>query len=672
MLSDTLLQLDPGLVPFADKINNRISLYQQRLDSINAQYGSIVDFANLHTILGLHKSESEWILREYAPNAVTIYLIGDFCDWKEIDTYKLAKGKDDIWEIRLPLAQLPHSSLFKLKVYWTDGGGERLPAYIKRVIQDDTTKIFSAQVWNPDTPTTVKPLILENATIPLLIYECHIGMGTAEEKVGSFNEFRRNILPRIHALGYNAIQIMALQEHPYYGSFGYHVSSYFALSSRFGTPEDFKQLVTDAHQMGIRVVMDIVHSHAVKNENEGIGNIDGNPSLYFYNDHRREHPAWDSLCFDYSKELVQRFLLSNCRFWIDEYGIDGFRFDGVTSMIYTDHGLNKAFTCYSDYFDGGLDNHAQVYLTLANNLIHHLNPLAITIAEEMSGLPALATNITNGGLGFDYRMAMGIPDYWIKLIKEIPDDQWNIGELYHELTNHRPEEKTISYAESHDQALVGDQTIIFRLISQDMYWFMGIDDKNIIVDRGIALHKIIRLLSASTQNGGYLNFMGNEFGHPEWIDFPRAGNNWSYSHARRLWQLVDNTELKYQFLNKFDQSMIQLLANNNSVQHTITAATCNDIGKVITFQRNDLLFVFNLNPEESYPDYGIIVPAGKYKIILNSDASDHGGFNRIDDNMTYYSRPEAPLSPQHSLHLYLPARTALVLKKTKTKSIHDL
>jgi 1,4-alpha-glucan branching enzyme len=378
-------------------------------------------------------------------------------------------------------------------------------------------------VWNPGKEYLWIHHSPETAERTPLIYEAHVGMATEEPRTGSYNEFRQNILPRIRKAGYNTIQLMAVQEHPYYGSFGYHVSNFFAVSSRFGTPEELKALVDEAHGMGISVIMDIVHSHAVKNVLEGLGMFDGSPFQYFHAGPRREHVAWDSLCFNYGRNEVLHFLLSNCKFWLEEYHFDGFRFDGVTSMLYYDHGLSRDFTEYSMYYDGGQDEDAIVYITLSNKLIKSVKPAAITIAEEMSGMPGIATPLKNGGIGFDYRMAMGIPDYWIKIIKELPDEKWDVSAIFHELTQKRQDEKTISYAESHDQALVGDQTIIFRLIEKDMYFHMDKNSQSLIVDRGIALHKIIRMATASTAGGGYLNFMGNEFGHPEWIDFPREG-----------------------------------------------------------------------------------------------------------------------------------------------------
>ena len=500
----------------------------------------------------------------------------------------------------------------------------------------------------------------------MLIYECHIGMSQDAEKVGTYTEFKDNVLPRIVKDGYNCIQIMAIQEHPYYGSFGYHVSSFFAPSSRFGTPEELKALIDAAHAKGVAVIMDIVHSHAVKNEVEGLGNLAGDPNQYFYPGERHEHPAWDSLCFDYGKDDVIHFLLSNCKYWLQEFHFDGFRFDGVTSMLYYSHGLGEAFGGYGDYFNGHEDDNAICYLTLANKLIHEVNPKAITIAEEVSGMPGLAAKFEDGGYGFDYRMAMNIPDFWIKIIKEQKDEDWKPSSIFWEVKNRRADEKTISYCESHDQALVGDKTIIFRLIDADMYWHFKKGDENDMAFRGIALHKMIRLATASTINGGYLNFMGNEFGHPEWIDFPREGNGWSYKYARRQWNLVDNKELDYHYLGDFDCEMLKVIKDErNFIRTAIQEVWHNDGDQVLAYMRGDLLFVFNFSPTKSFTDYGFLVPVGSYNIVLDTDNKAFGGNGFNDDALTHFTNYDPLYVNEHKewLKLYLPARTALVLKK---------
>ena len=666
-----IVKKDAWLEPFSEIIEGRHNRVLDKIEDLTGGKTTLSEFASGYLYFGLHKTKNGgWVLREWAPNAKEIYIIGDFSEWNELEKYRLKNIGNGVWEIKLKKDDLHHLDIYKLSVHWDGGKGERIPAWATRVVQDEKTYIFSAQVWAPEAPYKFSKKKFTPKSDNLLIYECHIGMAQEKEEVGTYNEFREKVLPRVAELGYNAIQIMAIQEHPYYGSFGYHVSSFFAASSRFGTPDELKQLIDEAHKMGIAVIMDIVHSHAVKNEMEGLGRYDGSYNQFFYEGDRREHPAWDSLCFDYGKNEVIHFLLSNCKYWMEEYKFDGFRFDGVTSMLYYDHGLGKAFGSYNDYYDGGQDDNALTYLTLANLLIHEVNPKAITIAEEMSGMPGLALAFEKGGMGFDYRMAMGIPDYWIKMIKEKRDEDWSPSGIYWELTNRRADEKTVSYAESHDQALVGDKTIIFRLIDDQMYWHMSKGDDNMVVERGVALHKMIRLVTMATNGGAYLNFMGNEFGHPEWIDFPRQGNNWSYKYARRQWDLVDREDLKYCYLNEFDKQMIDTIKSVSKFSTSpIVKIWDNNDDQVLAFMRKDLLFVFNFSPVNSYTDYGMIVPRGSYKTVMSTDDAEFGGFNRIDKTIEHFTMPD-PLYKKYRkewLKLYLPARTAQVLRIVKNK-----
>ena len=664
-----IIQNDPWLEPYAEAIEGRHEDVIKKEAELLAAAPTLDAFANAHNYFGLHRlDDGSWVFREWAPNATGITLVGDFSGWKEEFKYRLSPVDNGVWELKLPADALHHGELYKMMVHWTGGYGERIPAYATRVVQDENTHLFSAQVWAPEKPYKWKVKKFTPDTKPLLIYECHIGMAQEKEGVGTYIEFRDLVLPRIAADGYNAIQIMAIQEHPYYGSFGYHVSSFFAASSRFGTPEELKSLIDTAHSLGIAVIMDIVHSHAVKNENEGLGRLDGSYDQYFYGDERREHPAWDSLCFDYGKNDVLHFLLSNCKYWLTEYRFDGFRFDGVTSMLYYNHGLGQAFGGYADYFNGGQDINAITYLTLANLLIHEVNPHAITIAEEMSGMPGLALPFKEGGIGFDYRMAMGVPDYWIKILKEKKDEDWHPTSIFWELTNRRDDEKTISYVESHDQALVGDKTVIFRLIDADMYWHMGKADDSMTVARGIALHKMIRLVTLATINGGYLNFMGNEFGHPEWIDFPREGNGWSYKYARRQWSLVDREDLKYEYLNNFDNAMIELVSGVRNFQALpVRKLWEKDDDQVLAFSRGDLVFVFNFNPSKSFEGYGILAQPGVYDVVLSSDEPQFGGYDNISESVEHFTQPDPLYKPigVEWLRLYLPSRTVQVLRRRK-------
>lgn len=615
---------------------------------------------NSHLYFGLNKTSDGWIFRELAPNATSVYLIGEFSDWEILPEFQLEDKGGGIWEISLPETILRHGELYKLFIKWAGGNGERIPSHARRVVQDDNTKLFSAQVWCPEhykwkNNSTQK---IKNP----LIYEAHIGMCTEHQRVSTFAEFRLFVLPRIVRLGYNTIQLMGIQEHPYYGSFGYQVSNFFAVSSRFGTPEELKRLIDEAHSYGISVIMDLVHSHSVKNANEGLGLFDGTDNLYFHTGERGTHKLWDSRCFDYSKDEVLNFLLSNCKYWLEEFHLDGFRFDGVTSMIYYDHGIDRDFTGYEPYFDGTQDEDAITYLILANKLIHEVNENAITIAEDVSGMPTLAYPAKNKGIGFDFRMSMGIADYWIKLIKEIKDEEWHIGDIFYELTNKRPEERTISYAESHDQAMVGDKTIFFRLGDSEIYNSMSISSQNPKIERAIALHKMIRLVTLATAGDGYLTFMGNEFGHPQWIDFPREGNLWSYKFARREWSLVDNKELRYSCLNLFDQSMIELVKKDDTFFDTAATPIVQDItNQVLIFQRGEWLFAFNFNLNESFFDYEFIAQAGKYTPILNSDDNVFSGLNRVKEPVDCFTKNK---DDENHLSIYLPTRTVIVYHRS--------
>ena len=645
---------DKWLEPYSEAIDSR----HARILAEKARLfggGEVSRAVNNHLYYPLHKEAGpaglEWVIREWAPGASRIYLIGDFNNWKRTQSYSFTPIGNGNWELRLPLMMLHHGNLFKFFVEWQGGGAERLPAYVTRVVQDERTKIFSAQVWDPQPFEWKNPQPVISCP---MIYECHIGMSSAEEKVASFNEFSEKVLPRIVRLGYNTIQIMALQEHPYYGSFGYQVSNFFALSSRFGTPEEFKALVDKAHGMGLAVIMDLVHSHSVSNENEGIGRLDGNESLYFYKGVQGWHPAWKSRCFDYGKDEVKYFLLSNCKYWLEEYRLDGFRFDGVTSMLYWDHGLERVFTGYDDYFNNGVDENAVDYLAFANMLVHEINPNAISIAEDVSGMAGLAAPFEEGGLGFDYRMSMGVADHWIKWLKEKRDEQWSVGEMWYELTNKRADERTVSYAECHDQALVGDKTLAFRLMDKEMYYGMSVGSQNLIIDRGIALHKMIRLVTLAANGGGYLNFMGNEFGHPEWIDFPREGNGWSYKYARRQWNLADDPALRYQQLEAFDAAMIHFWAGIGSAESPELLYIHED-RQLLIFRRKNCIFTFNFSPMNSYGNLRFNAMEGRYRVVLDTDARIFGGFGRLEEG-------EEHSTINGELALYVPSRCAIVLE----------
>lgn len=659
-----ILKIDPYLTPHKDALKYRMDCYNAKKAELTNESRSLADFANGYKYFGIHPTDSGWVYREWAPGADQMFLTGDFNNWNT-EACPMQRIKNGVFEVyidgkdTLKIGQKIQAIVIRGSEFM-----RRIPTYATRVVQDPVTYNWCAELddtlfddfeW---TDEAFKP-----TTTPF-IYECHIGMAQEEGSVGSFKQFTENILPRIKSLGYNTIQIMAVMEHPYYGSFGYQVSNFFAVSSRYGYARELKELINTAHKKGITVLLDVVHSHAVKNTNEGLNRFDGTEYQFFHEGPRGYHQAWDTKLFDYGKNEVLHFLLSNLKYWMEVYHFDGFRFDGVTSMLYHDHGLGSAFTNYDMYFSLNTDSEAVTYLQLANDLIHSINPKAITIAEDMSGMPGMCINIEDGGIGFDYRLSMGVPDLWIKFIKEQKDEDWDIFKLWYELNSRRPGEKSIGYCESHDQALVGDKTIIFRLCDADMYWHMNKGSSSYVIDRGIALHKMIRLITSTIVGNGYLNFMGNEFGHPEWIDFPREGNGWSYHYCRRQWSLADNKLLRYEYLQSFDKAMIKLLKAERLLQKQAKNQWMHNGDKVIIYTKKNVVFAFNFHPYESFENYFIPVDEeGIYTVLLSSDDTDFGGFNRVDKLYRY--KAEKCEDGRIGFLCYLPSRTAIVLKKEK-------
>ena len=667
-----MVERDEWLHPVAEAVNERHNRYLARKEAIEKQSGSIVDYANGYRYFGWQWDDTlcGWWFREWLPEATDVFIFGDFNSWQRTQL-RLDKSADGVWSIFLPEAMyghlLTHGSLYKLHIHGANGWHDRIPAYATRVVQDDETKNYTAQFWNPEKGYEWQCNDFDAADVgSLLIYEAHVGMSQEKEGVGTYNEFTDNVLPRIKQSGYNAVQLMAIAEHPYYGSFGYHVANFFAPSSRCGTPEELKRLIDTAHEMGIAVIMDLVHAHYVKNMNEGIASLDGSDHHYSKAGDAGYQQYWDSMIFDYGKGGVEHFLLSNVKYWMDEYRFDGFRFDGVTSMLYYHRGYID-FDSREKFFDEGVDLDAITYLTLANRLVHDFSPSAITIAEDVSGMPGICSKIEDGGIGFDYRLGMAIPDFWIKMLKDTPDEDWNIWEMWSVMTNRLPEVKTVAYAESHDQALVGDKTIAFRLLDKLMYDSMDRKTESMVVDRGVALHKMIRLLTITTGGEAYLNFMGNEFGHPEWIDFPREGNGWSYSHARRQWSLRDSEELRYAYLADFDEAMISLVREYDILADGYPYNLLMDEqNKTMVYSHRDLIFVFNWHPTASIPDYELpLHEAGKYEVVLSTDEERFGGLKRQKVGQEHFSfnveDDEGNKYPR--LKIYNTSRTAIVLRK---------
>lgn len=652
-----------------DSFHSDIGMHLDRYNEkrwLLAKNGSLADAANGYMYFGFHRCGDGWVFREWLPGADAVWLWGDFNGWDRF-AHPLTRIDGGVWEIHLSGKDaIKHGQCVKIIVKRGDDCFERIPAYIRSTVMDEATWRLCGRIWEPDEKFEWTDGDWYGKKMPRtpLIYEAHIGMAQEKHGVGSFREFADSTLLHIKETGYNTVQLMAVAEHPYYASFGYQVTNFFAPSYRFGTPDDLKYLINRAHTLGIAVTLDIVHSHACPNLSEGLNLQDGTEDQYFLSGERGWHEAWKTRVFDYGKPEVLHFLLSNLKYWLEEFHFDGFRFDGVTSMLYENHGLGVAFTSYSQYYSLNTNVDARVYLMLANELIHEVNKKAVTVAEDMSGMPGMCLPLDSAGFGFDYRLAMGIPDMWIKLIKQSPIECWDLGYIWYELTTGRRGEKTIGYAESHDQAMVGDKTIIFRLADAEMYTGMCKSYHTPTIDTAIDMHKLIRLLTFSLAANGYLNFMGNEFGHPEWIDFPREGNGWSYNYARRQWSLAKNPEYKYEWLLNFDRAMTHFGKKHRIHSSSSAKPLFIDQNKnIIVFTRGRLIYAFNLNPTRSDNDVFIScqnVEGDCFKVVFSSDDKEFGGQDRISRDTAYTPKNE---EYGKGFRIYLPCRTAVVLGK---------
>lgn len=656
-----ILEIDPWLKDYENDINLRMNEFDKEKNRILNNGQTLKDFANAHQYYGFHKVKNGWIYREWAPNAQSLYLIGDFNNWNR-HSHPLKKINDGDWEIFIKgIRTLAHKSRIKVLVEANGKIKDRIPLYAKRVERDKNLD-FAAIIENPRKNFSWTDEKFKIKKENLLIYEAHIGMASEEGKVATYKEFEKQMLPRIKKDGYNTIQLMAIAEHPYYGSFGYQVSNFYAPSSWYGENNDLKSLINKAHEMGLNVIMDLVHSHSVKNTAEGINEFDGTDYQFFHSGDEGNHPDWDSKLFDYGKPEVIHYLLSNIKYWLEEYHFDGFRFDGVTSMIYKNHGRGENFDNYSKYFSMNTNIEAINYLQLANELIREIKPKVITIAEDMSAMPGMCLPVKFGGVGFDYRLAMGMPDFWEKTLKK-RDEDWDLGNMWYELSTHRPEEKRIAYVESHDQALVGSKTTIFQLADKEMYWHMDKNSENIIIDRAIALHKMIRWITISMGSDGYLNFMGNEAGHPEWIDFPREGNGYSYDYAKRKWSILDAAYLKYSYLGEFDKAMLKFAQKHKQLGSTIFRLWLDNDRKVIAFRNKEIIYIFNFHPTNSYESFAIpIHDTGKFRTVLDTDESRFGGLDRISKDYIYTAE-KLECTDYDGIKIYIPSRTAIALEK---------
>lgn len=658
----------------ADALRAQDAQLRDTLRRIVAAEGSLHDFcfANGLCRFGLQRAAGGWRYREWAPAASACSLVGDFNGW-DVTRHPCRAGSDGVYSCFVPDADgLRTGDKYKVALMVRSAAGivrriDCVPAWAARTMQDPFTGTVYALAsddqllaypWRHPRPTADHHAGGggELGATPLRIYEVHVGISASQPIVAGWSHFREHVLPRVAALGYTALLIIAAQEHGYYASFGYQVTSFFAPPSRFGTPAELQALIDAAHGLGLRVLLELVHSHASSNAAEGLSGFDGSlleGGGYFLAGSDGWHAEWGTRMFDFGKLEVLRFLLAQLCWYAECYRCDGFRFDAVSAALYRHRSLGGAGTFergYAEYYDGSLDVAALTYFKVANYLVHELvSPPLLTIAEEYSGLPGLCAPVMHGGVGFDYRQAMGLPPLWQRLCATLCSDEGgdaggsvgsdaaggdasggvggdaasdvdgdvcdgrsatrgapgriDMGALVASMCSRRSEERRVAYVECHDQSIVGGQSLAFRCMGAEMYGGMSrlVGPPSVAVARGMALHKLTRLLACALGGEAYLNFIGNEWGHPEWVDLPREGNGHSCDRARRRWDLADDPLLRYGELQAFDAAMHALhdahpwlLADAPRGQGDGGCCCC-EARQALWFARGGCWFAFNLH-----------------------------------------------------------------------------
>ncbi|KAI8557559.1 hypothetical protein RHMOL_Rhmol04G0020000 [Rhododendron molle] len=490
---------------------------------------------------------------------------------------------------------IPHGSKYRVYFNTSDGPLERVPAWAPYVVPDaDGNQAFAVH-WEPPPEYTYK-WKHKHPEVPksLRIYECHVGISGLEPKIASFNDFTEKVLPYVKEAGYNVIQLIGLVEHKDYFTIGYRVTNLYAVSSRYGTPDDFKRLVDEAHGLGLLVFLDIVHSYSAADEMVGLSLFDGSNDCFFHTGKRGHHKFWGTRMFKYGDVDVLHFLLSNLNWWVVEYHIDGLQFHSLASMIYTHNGFASLSGDMEEYCNQYVDKDALMYLILANEILHALHPKIITIAEDATLYPGLCEPTSQGGLGFDYFVNLSASEMWSSLLGNVPDCDWNMSKIVSTLIgNKHSADKMLLYAENHNQSISGGCSFGEILLGEPRE---HASDRKASILRGSSLHKMIRLISFTIGGHAYLNFMGNEFGHPK---------------------DMMNVDEKERILSR----------GLPNIHHV------NDTTMVISYLRGPLLFIFNFHPTTSYERYSVgVEEAGEYQVILNSDEKRYGGQALIEQD----------------------------------------
>ena len=586
----------------------------------------------------------------WAPNAVRVSVVGDFNHWDGRVHPLRSLGSSGVWEIFLPVASLGDRYKFEILTRYGEVLLKADPYGFAFEVPPQSASIVATpdHEWQDEDWMRARESRGSWFSAPMSIYEVHLGSWARIPEEGnrplSYRELADRLIPYVTEMGFTHIELLPVMEHPFSGSWGYQVTGFYAPTSRFGTPSDFKAFVDACHRAGIGVILDWVPGHFPKDAH-GLARFDGT-SLYEHADPRQgEHRDWGTLVFNYGRNEVRNFLLANALFWLHEYHVDGLRVDAVASMIYLDYSRQDGAWIPNRF--GGRENLEAIdFLRQMNTLTHGEQPGSMTIAEESTAFPSVSRPAYLGGLGFTYKWNMGWMNDILEYVKRDPVyRRWDHTHLTFSLLYAFTENFILPF--SHDEVVHGKGSIFQKAPGDD--W-----------QKAATLRALYGFMYAHP--GKQLMFMGCEFGQRR---------EWNHDHSLD-WHLLDQplhaglhrfvkdlnrTYLAERALHEvdFDPQGFQWIDCNDNENSVVSLIRRSRDGQELIVA----LFNFTPVPRDGYR-IGVPTP-GAYAELLNSDGAAYGGSNQGNAGVVF-TEPIAAHGHAQSLRLNLPPLGFLLLK----------